>query len=165
MVELMERAKIFAARAHEGQLYGNLPYIVHLSDVYITLFEYGIKSPPVLVAGWLHDTIEDTNITYSKILKEFDKEVAEMVFALTDELGRNRKDRHEKTYPKLQKNSDSIIVKQADRLANIKTGIREENPMLDMYRKEYKEFKNKLQPYGGLPEMWNNLDKYLGEEA
>lgn len=159
---LIEDAKEFVGEAHKNQIYGkNLPYIVHLYDVYLILCNHDVKDINILVAAWLHDVIEDTTKTYTKIKKAFNFEIAEIVFAVTDELGRNRRERHEKTYPKIQKNEKAIIVKQADRLANIRTGLREGNFMVEMYKKEYPEFKAKLQPYGGLPSLWNELDAIL----
>jgi len=161
MREMLEKAKIFASKVHDGQMYGNVPYIVHLSDVYVVLHDHNITDENILVAAWLHDTIEDTTATYSKIEKRFNKEIAEIVYCLTDELGRNRKERHEKTYPKLKKNKKAIVVKQADRLANIKTGLREGNDLLYMYIKEYPEFRKQLKPHGGDKKMWKELDDLL----
>ena len=56
---------------------------------------------------------------------------------------RLRKERHEKTYPKIRKDIRTIVLKLADRIANVEFG---ENPELFyMYKKEHKEFKENLQ--------------------
>lgn len=82
-----------------------------------------------------------------------------MVYCVTDELGRNRKEKKEKTLPKTASNPDAIILKLADRIANIEHGGK-----VDMYRKEYQEFKGALflnTPNDG-KSMWEYLDKLMG---
>ena len=112
-----------------------------------------------IVAGYLHDSIEDDGISYNDIKKHFGFDVAEMVYCVTDELGRNRKEKKEKTLPKTASNSDAIILKLADRIANIQHGGK-----IDMYLKEYNEFKGALflnTPKDGKA-MWDHLDVLLG---
>ena len=161
MNEILQKARYFACIAHGMQMYGTdkLPYIKHLEDVYNVMVEYGISDIDLLVASYLHDIIEDTTKSYNDIKKEFGMEVAELVYVVTDELGRNRKERHEKTYPKLQQNGKAIILKLADRIANLKHSSSTNNgDMLWMYGKEYKDFRNALFSHGGLVTMWQFLD-------
>ena len=84
--------------------------------------------------------------------------MAEIVFCCTDELGRNRKEKKEKTLPKTASNPDAIIVKLADRIANIEQGGK-----VGMYAEEYEEFKGALYlntPKDARP-MWEHLEKLL----
>ena len=62
----------YAMRMHEGQMRktGD-PYIVHPLDVAITLSEYQ-TDPTTIIAGLLHDTIEDTDATFEDIKELFD---------------------------------------------------------------------------------------------
>lgn len=64
------RARQFAIEKHDGQLYGNHPYIYHLDMVH-NLSEVAGLSDFTQVLAYLHDTIEDDVSTYEEIAKEF----------------------------------------------------------------------------------------------
>ena len=84
-----------------------------------------------------------------------------MVYCVTDELGRDREEKKKKTLPKTASNPDAIILKLADRIANIEHGGK-----VDMYVKEYSEFKGALYlntPKDALP-MWEHLDTLLKKD-
>lgn len=159
------KAKMFAEIAHAGQTYNDeVPYSFHLQQVVDVLIRFNIGSPTFLCAAWLHDCIEDTNRSYNDIKKRFGFEVAELVYAVTSELGRNRKERNEKTYPKIQKNEAALILKLADRIANTEYGAATDGKN-DMYSKEYPEFKKALfdaKHTATTLKMWNHLDRLLG---
>lgn len=154
-------ARMVAVKAHGTQAYDEYyPYKKHLDDVVAVLRRFGY-SGKFIVAGYTHDIIEDTELSYSKVKKLFGFEIAEMVFCVTDEQGRNRKEKKEKTLPKTASNPDAIILKLADRIANIEHGGK-----IDMYAKEYTEFKTFL--FAPSPSsasaMWEYLDKLLMKE-
>lgn len=109
-----------------------------------------------IVAGYLHDVIEDAGISYNDIRVHFGVEVVEIVYCVTDELGRNREERKAKTLPKTASNNDAIIVKLADRIANIEHGGK-----VGMYAKEHSEFKSYLYKPGICNEMWEHLEKLI----
>jgi guanosine-3',5'-bis(diphosphate) 3'-pyrophosphohydrolase len=153
--KIYKEARMVAIKAHSNQVYDDIfPYEKHLDDVVDILKRFGY-SGKYIVAGYLHDTIEDNGLSYNKIKKYFGFEVAEMVFCVTDELGRTRKEKKEKTLPKTASNPDAIIIKLADRIANIEHGGK-----LDMYKEEHNEFKGAL--YHNTPKdakrMWEYLD-------
>lgn len=153
-----KEARMVAVKAHSNQSYDEIfPYEKHIDDVVDVIKRFGY-SGKYIVAAYLHDTIEDDGISYNDVKKHFSVEIAEMVYCVTDELGRNRKEKKEKTLPKTASNSDAIIVKLADRIANIEHGGK-----IDMYAKEYDEFKGAL--YSNTPidgkAMWIHLDKLL----
>ena len=154
-----KEARMVGVKAHSNQSYDEIfPYEKHLDDVVDVLKRFDFKSNKMLIGAALHDAIEDDGISYNDINKHFDKEVAEMVYCVTDELGRNRKEKKEKTLPKTASNKDAIILKLADRIANIEHGGK-----IDMYAKEYQEFKGALflnTPSGGRG-MWDLLDILL----
>ena len=84
--ELVEKAKNFAFRAHEGHLRNdknNDPYIVHPEEVADLVSKSGGSAQEV-AAAWLHDTVEDTPTTIEDIRREFGEEVADIVHGLTD---------------------------------------------------------------------------------
>ena len=161
MHEQIRLAREFSLKAHTGHIYGNIyPYYKHLEDVYNVLIRFGFneqKHLKLLVAAFLHDTIEDTNTSYSDLKKAFGEEIAEIVFCMSDELGRNRKEKKAKTYPKIRSNPDSVILKVADRIANAEFSVSEKSPQSEMYRKEYSDFEYNLRIHNQIDLMWNHL--------
>ena len=84
-MNVVKKARDFATEAHQGQFrkYTDEPYIVHPIAVAKTLSEYG-ATDEVLAAALLHDTIEDTDVTYEDIQQEFGLTGAELVGEVTD---------------------------------------------------------------------------------
>ena len=159
--ERVERARSFAFRAHGDQKYGDFPYMTHLESVVAILKEFGFTSDVFLAAGYLHDTLEDTHVNYGDLEREFGVTVADAVYDVTDELGRNREERHRKTYPKTAQNVNAIIVKLADRISNVRQSLKS-GGKLDMYKKEYVYFQAILRSDNeSTKAMWSELDKIL----
>lgn len=155
-------ARLFAVKAHMNQYYDEVfPYEKHLDDVVEVIKSFGF-SGKFIIAAWLHDALEDTGVSYNDIKKHFGEEVAEMVYCVTDELGRNRKEKKAKTLPKTASNPDAIILKLADRIANIEHGLKS-GGKTEMYKKEYSEFKGAL--YLNTPtdgrKMWDYINILL----
>jgi (p)ppGpp synthase/HD superfamily hydrolase len=119
MITLEEKAMLVAEKVHINQSYDIYPYIYHVEQVVDIVKKFGFDRE-IIIAATLHDVIEDGNLSYNDIKKEFGKEIAEIVYAVTDELGRNRKERKEKTYPKIRANWKATVVKICDRIANMK---------------------------------------------
>jgi len=159
--KLLRDALFVAENAHKNQKYDEIfPYMKHIRDVIDVLKRFDFKSNKMLISAALHDAMEDDGLSYNDIKKYFGFEVAEIVYCVTDELGRNRKEKKEKTLPKTASNPDAIILKLGDRIANIEHGGK-----IDMYAKEYAEFKGALYlntPIGARP-MWDHLEKLLGK--
>ena len=65
-----DRARAFAVAAHGDQRYGSDPYVVHLSAVRQVLEDFGYDGDFAL-AAWLHDTVEDTEVTVVQLEREF----------------------------------------------------------------------------------------------
>ncbi len=81
--ELIMRAYRFAETAHEGQFrISGEPYISHCVSVAFILTEMHVP-PPVIAAGLLHDTVEDTAVTQADIRREFGDEVGNLVDGVT----------------------------------------------------------------------------------
>jgi len=117
----LSKAKKFAILMHKGQKRkdGKTPYWRHLEQVVKRLCTMGAKED-ILIAGWLHDTIEDTETDYDDIKEKFGIKVAEIVSSLTKET-RLVESKREKLYVKQLKLSsfEAKIVKLADVTANI----------------------------------------------
>lgn len=89
-----QRARYFAEIAHAGQVYDKqIPYSAHLQMVVDVLSRFQVDSEALCCAGWLHGSIEDTRTSYGDIKDLFGEEVAELVYAVINEVGRNRKER------------------------------------------------------------------------
>lgn len=158
----------FAIKHHGNQKYGDKPYAYHLNKVVELATTHFADSPEILSASALHDVIEDTNIGYNKIAYHFGKEVAEIVYCVTDELGRNRKERKEKTYPKIRRNWKATAVKLCDRIENVKESINNKDDIkLSMYKSEQKDFqlnvKSSFHPVK-LNQLWNQLNQLLNQK-
>jgi hypothetical protein len=85
--DLVARARQFATRAHRRidhrRKYDERPYEVHLKSV-AQLVAAVTDDPETIAAAWLHDTVEDTEVTIDEIRDRFGTGVAELVSDLTD---------------------------------------------------------------------------------
>lgn len=161
MNDLVSVAARFAANRHEGQSYDGGPYTIHLAAVVAVLQRFGINDPEMLAAAWLHDVVEDTDTTNEELEPMFGDRVANLVYRVTNEMGRNRRERHAKTYPKIKASTDATTLKLADRIANSEASLANRPDLLDMYKKEYAAFKNALFTAGTHDLMWAHLDTLL----
>ena len=86
IMDLKEKAKLFAINAHMGQIRKSepdKPMIIHPISVGMLLEEYGYDEP-VVAAGYLHDVVEDTKYTIEDIKREFGNEVANLVMSASE---------------------------------------------------------------------------------
>ena len=159
----IQAAVAFATMAHKNQKYGEEPYTVHLKHVHDVLKRFKVDDEEILIAAWLHDTLEDTEATYFQIESTFGVGVADLVYRVTNEVGKNRKERHVKTYPKIQGSDRAITLKLADRIANTERSVDTQDPILEMYAKEYTGFREAFHKPGHNEAMWRHLDFLMGE--
>lgn len=161
-----EKAKEFAIAKHANQKYGDRPYSYHLAQVSQLLAEFGyLGDEAITAAGWLHDTLEDTETTYTELVSEFGHEISDIVWAVTNEPGGNRVDRFRNTALKIQSNKKALIVKLADRIANTEASLQTNPKLYKMYVKEFALFKELLynpQQNAELIPMWNRLIELCG---
>ena len=127
-VLLFARALDFAARKHVHQRRkGELaePYVNHLSDVARLLAEAtGGEDIAVVIAGLLHDTIEDTDTTFAELATEFGPEIAELVGEVTDDRTLPKAERKRlqvETAP--HKSARARMIKLADKTSNLHSMI------------------------------------------
>ena len=96
-VLLVTRAAHFAAERHVDQRRKGEnaePYFNHVSDVAVRLAEATDGSDAALIAaGYLHDTIEDQNVTHAELEQLFGKDVADLVAEVTDDKSLEKQER------------------------------------------------------------------------
>ena len=155
-ITLIKEASYIAISKHGNQTYDGYPYYYHLEQVVDILKEYGYTEDKFIISGYLHDAIEDADLSYNDVKIKFGEEIAEIVYCVTDELGRNRKERKAKTLPKIAQNDDAIIIKLADRIANLRSPKKK-----GMYVKEYETFRGFLFKEGHADDMWKELDELV----
>lgn len=152
-----------------NQKYDIYNYSYHLNMVaelakenvhYVCEYEHHIL--PIIFAAYFHDAIEDARQTYNDIMKRAEKYMThyqamiatEIVYALTDEKGRNRKERaSEKHFEDIRNTKYAPFVKWCDRYANAEYSVKNGSRMAEVYKKEMTEFVIML---GG--------DKYLSHD-
>ncbi len=123
----IDKAYHFAEKAHEGQKRASgEPYFNHVLEVAKNLSKLGMDTKTI-IAGLLHDSIEDTQVTEEDIDKEFGEDVLFMVNGVT-KLGKVKyrgEERHveslRKFFVAMAEDARVIIIKLADRLHNVKT--------------------------------------------
>jgi (p)ppGpp synthase/HD superfamily hydrolase len=159
----------FANKSHFGQKYGTESYMFHLEDVVKVCLEIPCDDIQIIIGCILHDVIEDTKVTYKDVKENFGEEVAEIVYCVTDELGRNRKERKSKTYKKIKNNPKSIVVKLCDRISNIKQSQSKSNynfRKMKMYLDENEGFVKGIYNVDSLEltqRAWNEYNKVILE--
>lgn len=140
----------------------NLPYEFHLRMAASYLTKYGHQEltdvsefDTLYAAVYYHDSIEDARMTYNDVKAEFERlnrecgcdihveDAAEMVYALTNDKGRNRAERAGEAYYKgIRETPHAPFLKMCDRLANIQfsTLLYPIHPMVGVYQQELPHF-------------------------
>ena len=126
----IEKAYLFAEQAHKKQYRkSGEPYIHHLIEVCYILTQLQC-GPSTLIAGLLHDTVEDTDVTLEQIKDLFGEDVMSLVDSLTKiqrlKLSHRSEEEfvyedHRKIFLGMAKDVRVIVIKLADRLHNMRT--------------------------------------------
>lgn len=125
--ELINKAYDFALKAHEGQkrLSGE-PYFIHVFETAKILAKFGMDTQTIM-AGLLHDTLEDAKTTEEDLKREFGEDILFLVKGVT-KLGKLKYRGHERHVESLRKffvamanDLRVVIIKFADRLHNLRT--------------------------------------------
>lgn len=159
-----ERAKMVAENQHANQKYDIYPYMYHVLQVVGIAESLGFDEK-IIIACYMHDVLEDGTLSYNDIKQAFGEEVAEIVYAVTDELGRNRKERKEKTYHKIRGNWKAVAVKICDRIANVRQSQLYNPSMFKKYQQEHQDFVKNIwnteHPQKELEKAWNLLEDLM----
>lgn len=125
----IEKAWEFARSAHEGQkrLTGD-PFIIHPLIVAKILASWKMDTTSI-IAALLHDTVEDTQVTSSDLIREFGPEVATLVGGVTKITNYRLKGSREEQFVEnlrkmllvMSKDLRVVFIKLADRLHNMRT--------------------------------------------
>ena len=98
-----------------------------------------------LRAAWGHDLIEDCRVSYNDVKSILGQEAADIVYAVTNEKGKNRNERaNDKYYEGIRNTPGAVFVKLCDRIANVQYSKMTGSRMFEMYRKENDNFVVKL---------------------
>jgi (p)ppGpp synthase/HD superfamily hydrolase len=165
MVQICKKAE-WCIKQHisTNHLYDDyLPYEYHLRSVvevhsrFEQLLSPGLRENCRL-ACWGHDVLEDTRNTYNDVKTALGEAVAEIIYAVTNEKGKNRKERaNERYYEGIRNTPGAVFVKLCDRIANVEYSIKTRSRMADLYEKENPEFLKKLE----VPSELNSMIGYL----
>lgn len=149
-MDIILKAEKYAKERHKkmNQKYGHHPYSYHL-DLVAELFD---KYKQVLVnptdrinthaACYCHDLIEDAQQTYNDVFKETNRDIADIVFAVTDVPAKNRLLRSLNTLPKTIQDYRAIILKICDISVNAEFSKNNSGGMFKKYQEEaqYKKY-------------------------
>ena len=141
----IERAIHKAAVLHRHQIRkgkDELPYITHLFSVFVILAEY-TEDEDILIAGLLHDTLEDTDYTLEGLERDFGKKVRDIVLGVTEQKTENgvKIDWVERKRGYLQglENApeESLYVSAADKIHNFRSILDEYQKNLEKFQKDF----------------------------
>lgn len=142
--EIVVKAYTFAEEAHGEAVrkFSGLPYFTHVKFVARTLDDLHCE-PDIIAAGFLHDLIEDTSVTYDQILNEFGKRIADLVKGVSN----NEEDMKTAGGKRLylakkisEMDDDCLTIKLADRYHNVLFLEHDSTPK-EFIEKYYKETK------------------------
>lgn len=127
-VEALGRAYDVAKKMHDGQLRkSGEPYLIHPIAVVKILAELGMDED-TLIAGLLHDVVEDTEYTKEELTKEFGEDIAQLVDGVTklgsivfENKAAQQAENLRKMFLAMSKDIRVLIIKLADRLHNLRT--------------------------------------------
>lgn len=138
-MERIKKAIVVSSTAHKNQVRKgtDIPYIVHPYEVGFILRDNDFDED-IIIAGILHDTLEDTELTREIIESEFGKKVLDIIIQVSEskleKASLSWKERKEIAIRRLESASrEAKIVACADKLSNTRS-------MLEGYRKNGKEF-------------------------
>ena len=151
-----------------------LPYEFHLRMVVNVAKQFGslvvdicndgtgLTGKDILLGAWGHDLIEDTRVSYNDVVKQLGPRAADIIYAVTNEKGKNRKERaNDKYYEGIRNTPGAVFVKLCDRIANVQYSKMTGSRMFEMYKKENDDFLTKLGFVDGQSHPYGELSKYL----
>jgi (p)ppGpp synthase/HD superfamily hydrolase len=127
-----------------------------------------ITNHTIRMACWGHDLIEDTRTSYNDIQNRLGVYVADIVYAVSNEKGKTRKERaNDKYYEGIRNTKGAVFVKLCDRIANVQYSKMTKSSMFKKYKEETPEFISRLgfnlELGNGVPSNWDGVEnvKYL----
>jgi hypothetical protein len=131
---------------------GYLPYEFHLKLTHYFGMKYFqsvkyiyIPTDVISLTLYGHDLLEDTHVSYNDIVKVLGQQVADIIYALTNEKGKTRSERaNDKYYKGIVDVEGATLCKLADRMANVHYSSMFGSSMFQKYKKENVNFVEKL---------------------
>lgn len=180
MMHLEQRARDLALLRHAAQTYGKtpgtrVPYAFHLAHVVGVLARLGEDSPWMRAAGWLHDLFEDTDATPADVHMALNVDgiyplngaatVIALVQALTRPKDLSRREGNVGYLTQIRlAGPDAVLLKVADRIANVEASIFAGSEILRVYRQEQSQFHLMLhREEDGIERAWAMLRATLGD--
>ena len=146
MIELIQKAADYAEWAHKHQVrkYTGEPYFTHCQGVVDNLLISNNKvSGEMIAAAYLHDVVEDTQVTINDIEEEFGNNVATLVYGLTKQTrlsDGNRAVRKEFERQRLSDVSKEVqLIKHADLIHNLPSIVQYDPEFAVTWLKEMRE--------------------------
>ena len=103
-----------------------------------------------MIACWGHDLIEDCRVSYNDVKDALGQEAADIIYAVSNEKGKTRKERaNDKYYEGIRNTPGAVFVKMCDRIANVQYSKMTGSRMFEMYKKENQSFVRSLGLIGG----------------
>ena len=120
-MEIVKSAELFAKKKHSGMTQKDgSPYSEHLEAVVNRLKSLGVVDEDLLCAGWLHDTIEDTDTSFDDLFERFGSRVAVLVSSLSKDTSLPKKQKEQAYVKQLREASpDAKLVKLCEISANL----------------------------------------------
>ena len=159
----IEHALAFALKHHSGQVRkgSGEPFITHPIEVMSIMNGMGLSlsDPNLVVAGILHDTVEDTDATIEMIREQFGEDVAGLVQSHTEDKSCSWQERKQRTIRELKAaNLREKILVLSDMLANMRSMNREQNKIGDRLWKRFNAPKaQQAWYYGSVKDVLSDL--------
>lgn len=162
---MIRKAAEFAAEAHKGAFRkgSRVPYIYHPMEVALIVAQM-TEDEEVIAAAYLHDVLEDTDVTEGELEEKFGLRVLQLVAAETENKSLSWKERKETTIRHLEAASWEVkLLALADKLSNMRTTARDYLMCGDLVwdRFNEKEKESHQWYYRGLVEVLKEFEPYL----
>jgi myo-inositol-1(or 4)-monophosphatase len=146
---LVHEALAFGCRKHAGQMRKgtDIPYFFHCAEVAVILYQNQC-SEKVLIAGLLHDTLEDTDTTPEEIRNLFGEDILKIVAAESEDKSKTWKERKQATIDHLpQASLEAKLVCCADKLSNLRSMAADQITVGDKLWERFKAGKKDIEWY------------------
>lgn len=161
----VEQAIRAAAVLHKDQLRkGSMPfpYITHLVATAFTLMDY-TDDEDIIIAGLLHDTIEDTDYTLDELREDFGGRVCELVETVTEpqstaEIKYSWRDKKNLYAKQLKRGSkEALLIAAADKIHNFRTIVEDYHDAPERFSQDFgSNFEERLEVYQEISNIINN---------
>ncbi|MCD7822422.1 MAG: HD domain-containing protein [Oscillospiraceae bacterium] len=159
----LNEAIIFAVNQHAGQLRkgSSKPYIVHPIEVFQLL--YSMKADTnLIIAGLLHDTVEDTGATVDEIRERFGEDVATLVAAHSEDKSKTWDERKISAIEELETADKRLkMLVMADKLSNMRSIESDYNEIgEDLWNRFNAPFEKQKWYYTGIKDALESMSTY-----